>query len=254
MSAVADGGGKWRQRTKATNCRSERRLRTAATSGPGEPVSWGKQALERQQGMAPSESVTAWIRGIETGDPAAAEALWGRYFEKLVRIAERKLRGRPRRVADEEDVALSAFHSFCRAAREGRFPHLSDRYDLWRLLLEITAHKAVDLIRYGACKKRHVLGESAMARPGKGAGEDQGAGLDEVIGKSPSPEFAAEVADQCRHLLEMLGDRELQTLAMAKMQGRSNDEIARELCCSVRTVERRLHLIRKKWEAAAAET
>lgn len=200
--------------------------------------------------MSINASVTCWIRGIEAGDPAAAEALWGRYFEKLVRIAERKLRGRPRRVADEEDVALSAFHSFCRAAREGRFPHLSDRYDLWRLLIAITAQKVVDLIRYSARQKRHVLGESAVPHPE----DDPRAGMDGVIGKSPSPEFAAQVADQCRHLLEMLGDRELQTLAMAKMEGRTNDEIARELCCSARTVERRLHLIRKKWEAAAAET
>jgi hypothetical protein len=32
-------------------------------------------------------------------------------------------------------VALSAFASFCRGARESRFPRLADRQNLWGLLL-----------------------------------------------------------------------------------------------------------------------
>jgi RNA polymerase sigma factor (sigma-70 family) len=191
-------------------------------------------------------NVTGWIRGVGAGDPDAAEALWGRYYEKLVRMAQRKLAGTPRRIADEEDVVISAFHSFCRAAREGRFPRLADRNDLWRLLIKMTARKAVDLVRYNARQKRRVLGQSAIARPG---GEDPGGNLDDVIGDSPRPEFAAQVVDQCRHLLELLGDAELEKVVLAKMEGRSNKEIAGDLGCSVRTVERQLHLIRRKWKA-----
>ena len=190
-------------------------------------------------------TVTGWIRGIEAGDPAAADALWARYYEKLVRIARRKLAGTPRRIADEEDVVISAFHSFCRAAREGRFPRLADRTDLWRLLIKLTARKAVDLIRYNARQKRRVVGQSALAQPGD---DDPGGNLDTVIGKSPSPAFAAQVADQCRHLLELLGDADLEKLALAKMEGHSNEEIAGKQGCSVRTIERQLHLIRRKWE------
>lgn len=55
------------------------------------------------------------------------------------------------------------------------------------------------------------------------------------------------VADECRKLLEHL-DPDLQALALAKMNGDTNDEIAEQLTCSVRTVERRLHLIRQTWE------
>ena len=156
----------------------------------------------------------------------------------------------PRRIADEEDVALSAFHSFCRGAREGRFPELTSRDDLWRLLLSMTARKAVDLIGDNKRRKRRVLGESAIGRL---YGDDGGRGFDQVIGETPSPDFAAQVADQCRHLMHLLGDRSLRRVAIAKMEGRTNEEIATELGCSVRTVERRLNLIRRKWEAASRE-
>lgn len=59
-------------------------------------------------------SITFWIGDLKSGGDAAAQPLWERYFERLVRLAREQLRGRPGRVADEEDAALSAFDSFCR--------------------------------------------------------------------------------------------------------------------------------------------
>src|SRR5919198_391675 len=97
--------------------------------------------------MAREGSVTRWLGPLLAGDPAAAQQLWERYFRRLVGLARTKLRGAPRRAADEEDVALSAFDSFCRHAERGRFPQLDDRHDLWRLLVTITARKALYLIR-----------------------------------------------------------------------------------------------------------
>src|SRR6516164_8814650 len=79
--------------------------------------------------MASEGSVTRWIGQLQAGDPAAVQQLWQRYFQRLVVLARKKLRGSPRRVADEEDVALSAFDSFCRQAEKGRFPQLLDRDD-----------------------------------------------------------------------------------------------------------------------------
>src|SRR4051794_38944348 len=67
-------------------------------------------------------SVTVWIEGLKAGDPEAAEKLWRRYFEALVRVARGRLRGASRAVADEEDAALNAFDSFCRGAARGRYP------------------------------------------------------------------------------------------------------------------------------------
>ncbi len=97
--------------------------------------------------MSSDDSVSRWIDEVKKGNHAAAEALWERYFPRLVRFARGRLRGLPRRAADEEDVALSALDSFCRAAEHGRFPNLADRDGLWRLLLQMTARKAADVVR-----------------------------------------------------------------------------------------------------------
>jgi RNA polymerase sigma factor (sigma-70 family) len=166
----------------------------------------------------------------------------------LVRLAREKLRGAPRRAADEEDVAASVMESLFRAAEQGRFPDLMDRDDLWRLLLRMTARKVVDLKRHEARQRRgggRVKGESALGRAGSAYDP---AALAEVIGDAPTPQFAAMMVEQCQRLLAGLGDPDLEALASAKLEGYTNEEIAEQLGCSVRTVERRLHLIRKKWE------
>ena len=95
--------------------------------------------------MSSEGSVTGWIDRLKGGDPAAAQRLWQSYFRRLVGLARHKLQGAPRRAADEEDVALSAFDSFCRGAEQGRFPQLHDRDNLWRLLVCITDRKLKNL-------------------------------------------------------------------------------------------------------------
>lgn len=194
--------------------------------------------------MADPDPITVWIQNLKKGDPAAAQALFEKSYERLVRLADRKLGDSPRRVADEEDVAAVAFGSFCRAAQAGRFPRLSDRNDLWRLLFEITGRKAVDVIRYNGRQKRRVLGESVLMSTD---GEREG-GLEQFAGKEPEPEFAFAVAEQCRRLLDLLDDADLQAVAIAKMEGYTNAEIAARMDCSRRTIERQLNLIRRKWE------
>src|SRR5262245_43324907 len=64
--------------------------------------------------MPSAGSVTHWLGLLRAGDHAAAQPLWERYFSRLVGLARAKLQGLPRRAADEEDVALSAFDSFSR--------------------------------------------------------------------------------------------------------------------------------------------
>jgi DNA-directed RNA polymerase specialized sigma24 family protein len=101
-------------------------------------------------------SITTLIRGLKQGDHAAAEHLWVRYFDKLVAVARKKLSSVPKRTFDEEDVALSVFQSLCRGAEKGNFQMLTDREDLWALLLAITRQKAVDRIRHETGKKTRL--------------------------------------------------------------------------------------------------
>lgn len=194
--------------------------------------------------MSSDESVSQWLGQLQAGDRDAVEKLWQRYFRRLVGLARKKLEGTPRRAADEEDVALSAFDSFCRGAEHGRFPQLEDRDNLWRLLVTITARKAYQHLLHEGRQKRGgnaVLDEAALAGPGE-------PGLEQLLGREPSPEFAAEVAEEYRRLLDALPDAELRSVAQWKLEGYTNEETAAKLGCAVRSVERKVRLIRGLWD------
>jgi DNA-directed RNA polymerase specialized sigma24 family protein len=194
------------------------------------------------------DSVTYWIDQLKAGDQAAAQPLWEVYFQQLVVRTRQKLAGAPRRAADEEDVALSAFASFCDAVAQGRFPQLHDRDDLWQLLIVITDRKAGRLVDYERRQRRgggHVLDEAAL-RFGRRASEVLP--LAQIAGREPSPDFAAQVGEECQRLLGALDDPELRRVAVLKMEGYTVAEIAALMACMPRTVKRWLRLIRQTWE------
>ena len=198
--------------------------------------------------MRSEASVTQWIDRLKAGDPDAAQKLWERYFRRLVGLARKKLRAAPRRAADEEDVALSAFDSFCRGAGQDRFPRLHDRLDLWQLLVLLTARKAVDLAQHERRRKRGggaVLDEAALPGPAGSSGQE--AAWEKIEGPEPTPAFAAQVAEEYGRLLDRLDSPELRTVAMRKVEGYGNDEIADRLGCVTSTVERKLKRIRDRW-------
>ena len=114
--------------------------------------------------MPSAGSVSRWLDQVHAGDSGAVQRLWERYFARLVGLARKKLRHAPRRAADEEDVALSAFQSFCRNAENGRFPDLMDRDGLLRLLVVMTGRKANHLIRDEGRQKRGGEPEKAERR------------------------------------------------------------------------------------------
>jgi DNA-directed RNA polymerase specialized sigma24 family protein len=193
--------------------------------------------------MSPPGSVTHWLDGLRTGDSVAARKLWEGYFHRLVELARKKLRALPRAAADEEDVALSAFNSFCQGAAQGRFPRLNDRDDLWQVLFLLTRRKAIDLIQHETREKRDV--RKVQPAP------VEGAAFADAAGAEPDPAFAAQVAEECRRLLALLPDESFRLLAVRKMEGYTNEEIAAfPPGCSLATVERRLKSIRKEWQAA----
>jgi DNA-directed RNA polymerase specialized sigma24 family protein len=184
-------------------------------------------------------SVSRWLDDLREGDGDAAPRLWQRYFQRLVGLARQRLREAPRRAADEEDVALSAFDSFFRAAGEGRFPDLADRESLWRLLVTITARKAAHLVR-----------DQGRIKRGGGAVRDEGEDdpLARALSDEPSPAFAAELADEYRRLLARLGDQELASVAVWRMEGYSVEEIAARLGYAPRSIKRKIQLIRDRWQ------
>ena len=137
----------------------------------------------------------------------------------------------------------SAFDSFCAAATRGRFPRLDDRDDLWRVLVTVTERKAVNLLRRQRRLKRgggRVANEADVAGPGEGL-------LDRVAGTAPTPEFAAMVAEEYRRRLAALPTEPLRRIAVLKLEGYSNEEIAGRMGLGLRSVVRKLDLIRRTW-------
>ncbi len=195
---------------------------------------------------APDDEITLWIARLKAGDPAAVRPLWDGYFARLVTLARQRLRAVPRALADGEDVALSAFDSFCQGVKVGRFPDLDDRDDLWRLLFVITTRKALKEVKYERAAKRgggKVVSASALD------GDEPGPGLFAgVAGREPTPAFATEIAEECRRLLAALKDEQLRQLAVWKMEGFTNAEIAEKMGRAVPTVERKLARIRAVWK------
>ena len=188
--------------------------------------------------MLEPSSVSQWLEGLEDGGGEAKAKLWGRYYARLVGLARQRLRGAPRRAADEEDVAAEAFERFFRGAEAGRFPRLDDRDDLWRILVRLVEDRAADLRRHESRQRRgggEVRGDSAFE-----------GGLDRVAEQGPTPAFAAEVAEEVGRLLGRLGG-ELRRVAVLKMEGHTNAEVAAELGVAVATVERKLAMIRQRW-------
>jgi RNA polymerase sigma factor (sigma-70 family) len=191
--------------------------------------------------MSGSQNVSHWINLIKHGDSTAANRIWKLYFDRLVRAVRQRLYGQNRAVSDEEDIVLSVFESFYAAAEKGRFPDLSDRDDLWRLLLTMSARKVIDKRRRDQRQRRG--GKVAVHSLDGGADESV---IIEAIGNEPSPEMVLMMQESVEQLFFHLGVGQLQDLAGAKLEGYSNAEIAERFECSERTIERRLHLIREK--------
>jgi DNA-directed RNA polymerase specialized sigma24 family protein len=171
------------------------------------------------------------------------EGLWKLYFYRLLRLAQRRLARLPQRAADAEDVALSAFATFCRRAEQGELD-VNDSDNLWPLLARITACKAAQLVRHEGRQKRGggtVRGDSVWPVETEG-----GVGIDRVLATEPTPEAVIAATEECQRLLAMLG-QPLRTVATLKLEGYSNPEIAVRLDVAPRTVERKLAIIRDCW-------
>ncbi len=198
--------------------------------------------------MSESERVSHWIDLVKSGDSVAANRIWEHYFDRLVRSVRGRLYGQNRAVSDEEDIVLSVFNSFYDAAEQGRFPDLSDRDNLWQLLLRMSARKVIDKRRRDRRQRR---GGGAKIHSLDNGGDNET--VLEAVGDEPSPEMVLMMQESVEQFFSHLGVGQLRELAGAKLEGYSNAELARRFQCSERTIERRLHLIREKCQQESLE-
>ena len=188
---------------------------------------------------------------VRDGDDQATSELWESYFQRLVRIAAKRLPSNLKRSGDEEDIAISAFHSFIAGIRRDQYPDLSGPDNLWGLLITLTSRKVNAHLRFQTRQKRgggNVRGESVFM---DARGESSRGGIGDVTGDYAAPDIHAELAEACDGLLNDLPDDQLRQIAVMRMDGYLVDEIAEKLELSKRAVERRLQLIRRTWSEAA---
>jgi DNA-directed RNA polymerase specialized sigma24 family protein len=184
--------------------------------------------------------VSRLIEGLRDQDPQAADLIWRRYFERLLPLARSKIRRLPHRAVDEEDVLVSVFDRFFRAAKEDRFARLHDRDDLWQVLLVLTERKVADHFRAAATQKRG----------GDAARHDlpqQDVDLRQIASQDPGPEFIGMFNENLARALRRLGEPTTREVALLRMEGFEIREIAARLEISLSSVERKLRVIREVW-------
>jgi DNA-directed RNA polymerase specialized sigma24 family protein len=202
----------------------------------------------------PSESeLFRWLDGLREGRTQATEKLWDLYFSRMVGLARKKLGLSHRTVVDEEDIALSAFKSFCLGFQAGRIqaPAGADAVNLWPLLVSLTINKAVDHLRREGRLKRGG-GKHPVSLV---SSSDSHSSFDPWISNEPTPELVAAANDSFDHLLDRLddaGDETLRIITLESIEGKTPHEIAAQLGCSLRTIQRKLKTIRALWENETA--
>jgi RNA polymerase sigma factor (sigma-70 family) len=189
---------------------------------------------------APTESpLPQLLEQLRAGDDRAVSSLWEQYFKRMLFVARKKLGGAQRRVRDEEDIALSAFKSFCLGFKKGRFASTDEDCDLWPLLVTITINKTIDHLRRENRQKRSSENEIAASPM-------------DMLSSECAPELQLITDESFEKLLAALdatGDTDLKRLALLKLENHPATELAAELGCTVRTVQRKLKTIREIWQA-----
>jgi DNA-directed RNA polymerase specialized sigma24 family protein len=191
-------------------------------------------------------SISQWLGGLKEGDRIAIERLWNRYATRLVVLAQQAMRQAPKTGANEEDVAQSVFRNICRGAAQGKLQSITNRDELWWLLIVITKQKVIDHIRRETAQCRgggRVVYETDL----EVAAAEPGRALATAISEEPTPEFAAMFEEQTQKLLGLLRDDVLRQIALLRIEGYQVEEIAAAIGISTRSIERKLQLIRRAW-------
>ena len=185
-------------------------------------------------------SVSYWLKELKTGDSLAVEAIWYRYYQRVVELASRKMKVNPDRAVDGEDIAQLAMHRFCTNATLGCYPNLDDREQLWDLLVVFTLNRI----------RKHLRACNRLKRSGQHSQVFEFSQL-EVLKDLQTPEAPTIMADMVDAWLNRLDQEDpsgqLKQIAVWSMDGISGSDIARILKKRKSFVLHQIRLIRLLW-------
>ena len=197
-------------------------------------------------------SVTHLLEQLRSNDPhvreEAAANIWKRYCTVLLDLACMNLNARLRRRVGEDDVVQRTFKSFFLRQQQGQY-NLADRNDLMSLLIQMTLNKASSAATKEARRRRDYRRDQPAPTTDPQSGEDDTWLFELAQQGEPTPDVAAALAEDAEQRLIKLPD-DLRRIALWKLEGYTNVEIAAlpQMNCTVRTVERKLKLIREAWD------
>lgn len=204
--------------------------------------------------MRDSGSITRHIDQLRSSNAAernaAAEAIWRRYSDQLLRVAAANLFDGVRVREDEHDVVQDAFASFCQRQQRGDY-QLDGRNDLLRLLVTITARKACNINHRHQAQGRNYRQEQHAAAPDE---SEMTSVLEQIDTTQPSPQMVAIFREEFARHLAMLADDVRSAVVLCWFEGYTREQAARRLDSSVRSVARCLEIARDIWCRAREES
>lgn len=175
----------------------------------------------------------------------AATAIWKAYCGTLLSLACENLDRRLRRRIETDDIVQNTFKSFFLRQQQGQFD-LADREDLLRLLMQMTLNKTRSAATREGRHRRNFRREQSVTGGDGDSESDTDWLFDRAKQGAPTPDEAMALAEEAERRLEQL-PADLRQIALHKLEGYTNDEIARRQDCSKRRVERKLSVIRELW-------
>lgn len=184
------------------------------------------------------------VSNFKAGSESAAQELFDRYCERLMRLAKRRIGQRMVSRVDPEDVLQSAFRTFFNRVRNDEFSfHEED--DLFKLLVRLTVHKTLRQIAFHRAGKRNPELEAAQSSDAQDM-------LQQLSADEPSPEAAVALVDEFDRFMAQLPQLDRQVLEL-KLQGYSTIEIAEKINSYDRKVRRILERIQTFAQGQASD-
>ncbi|SPE34487.1 putative DNA-directed RNA polymerase specialized sigma subunit, sigma24 [Acidobacteriia bacterium SbA2] len=209
--------------------------------------------------MTRKSPISRNTRKPEVGSADFEKAFFDQHIVKLVRLAAarmQKLRGVRPAALDPEIAAQSALRTVLRRINDGSIRTGQSVSGLWGLLCYKLNEKIIDQLRVAVAKKRgggKVI--DATARPGRDSIDDEkDVALDvfEVIeNDEPTPEEAVIVSDLFTRAMAILPGDDYREIALLRLSGCSDTEIAEKTKRSLRGVQRNLEAIHRRWRGLA---
>jgi len=184
------------------------------------------------------------LKAMQRGEDRAFDTFFQAYYDQLVRYAKKRVGNFPLRTFDEEDLALSAMRSLFDGIGENRYD-VQSGVDLWKILVSITNFKWLNLREKMGAQKRgggSVRGDSIWVQAGENNLLHEQQDMKQAL-----PDICVELLETTDMLFRQLKDDDMRKIARLLLEGYRIDDIAAELDCVRRTIERKIAQIRKVW-------